>query len=40
MSKAFKAYGFELKDPETQVELETPETYKATFDYQLNDSTI
>jgi hypothetical protein len=35
MSKAFATYGFELTDPETDVKLNIPHSFKATFNYKL-----
>lgn len=36
MRKAFKRYGLDLKDPETDIKLQAPDTFKATYDYKLN----
>lgn len=33
MSKAFKAYGFDLRDYETDVKLNIPTSFKATYNY-------
>jgi len=35
MSKAFGAYGFDLKDPDTDVKLNIPTSFKAKYDYKL-----
>jgi len=33
MSKAFKKFGYDLQDPATGVSLNTPDIYKATYDF-------
>jgi len=35
MKKRFAKFGFELMDPETDVRLKIPKSFKATFDYKL-----
>jgi hypothetical protein len=38
MAKAFATYGFDLKDPNTDVMLNIPASFKATYNYKLNSS--
>jgi len=35
MKKAFATFGFDLQDPQTNVKLEIPKSFKSTFSYKL-----
>lgn len=36
MKRAFDTFGYDLKDPHTDVKLNIPKSFKATYNYKLN----